>query len=100
MYGAFVAMVGMVMLAAIPQKLARLDRATKAHLWQESRGCGSAWRSVLFLLNDFEFYKRFGLSANCEKEVSHLAPLCKGSCRSAVQHFRYSYMYQVKNVLI
>ena len=64
-----------------------------------SQECGSAERVVSFL-NDVEVYRGFGLSANCETEVSHLAPLCKGSCHSAVQHFRYCCEYQVKDVLI
>ena len=62
--------------------------------------CGEflrAARAVSFL-NDVEFYRGFGLSANCEKEVSYLAPLCRGSCHSAVQHFRYCCEYQVKDV--
>ena len=62
-----------------------------------SQECGSAERVVSFL-NDVEVYRGFGLSANCETEVSHLAPLCKGSCHSAVQHFRYCCEYQVKDV--
>ena len=36
---------------------------------------------------------------NMKIEVSLLlAPLCKGSCHSAVQHFRYCFEYQVKDV--
>ena len=36
---------------------------------------------------------------NMKIEVSLLlAPLCKGSCHSAVQHFRYCCEYQVKDV--
>ena len=53
---------------------------------------------VVSFLNDIEVYRGLGLSANCETEVSHLAPLCKGSCHSAVQHFRYCCEYQVKDV--